>query len=700
MKNNIKILKNTKNIKPDDAWKNTTKSRLIELEKNFVTKNKHSGKYRKFILFITTFYMRKKLMVALSVAFLFVSVGGSMAFLISKSGNNEISGQRRTEIIKNIIRTNAYSQAKIGAGGNSVNAALSTNVDNGTVGSIIQNKTNFLNKLILQTEKLEFGPQQCAGIQPPSSYNNSEMRRVTFNATNGDYVSKTVNILEDGRIENYYYTHSLSEGEKTKSRTLEYRGGRYALETTSTSNIVFGLNVFQPNFEDESIEELFSSMFGPDAKLYEVDRDGKKLIAIETTFNVVCDPNKVVEVVDYKTPDFWNGEDQEYRETMIGDALITLPSNENTDSKAIIIELINPENYESLGFENYVNNTNQDSLVYRNIVTSYEAIDIQNTKDAIQMAEDNMLDEIEIISNDISDEYIVDTSLPEFDKNQHADEGIKLLQKTNKKILIPRAAELGTNIFLQPDMEIPVNPNEKYYSDRNFYLEGAIGDEQLEQYKNLSASGFSILPAFASQDKVLIQNITFVADLNSNNEKFRNMNISSSVYKKEVNDFDIINSILSAPVIEKSISEIELVKGLPKAKVYSYTSKSNQLFISPKLDNSADQFNVSSQEPREVECFDNLCEQTGFIIIQDLGNAKQAISFSGLALNDYEVEFEGKTWLAINPETKDAKFSEDLVKSLDLQLIDPSSANDVTILRELILKALDIQEKMFAGSAQ
>lgn len=701
MESNINKIKKVQDIKPESAWKSQTKSRLLELEKEFVTKSKSSGRYREFILFIKTFYMRKKLMFAFSFIFIFASIGGSLAFLISKNGSNEIRGQRRTEIIQKIVENNAYSQARIASANNSnVASTLTATNGNNPIQEIIQDRNNYFDKLISQTEVIQFGPKQCVGINPPSYYNNSEFTRVSYNGVDGSYLSKTVNRLEDGRIENYFYSYSVVDGEFSKSRNVEYRGGKFALETTSSVSTQQSITMPMPqnsdesfDFTDMSLEEQFSSMFGPDAKLYEIDRDGKKLIAIENSFNVTCEESSINQTPNqFKSPDFWNGEDNAFSETMIGNATITMPAYENTDSKAIIVELINPETFISEGFENYVNEVNESSLVYKSIVKQNEIIQTSDITTMLIEVEDNLLEGIEFITEDISQLYTIDTFLPEVEKENHVNNGIEIFKETNSKILITNSELFGVNIYGQPDININLSPNEKYYTDRDFYLEGSIGDRQLEEYKKLRDGGVTILPAFPNQDKQLIQFIEFTPNPSTDNEVFKNIKIGSTVYKSDINDMDIVNNLLFGPAIEKSIDEIELIDNLPKARVYKYKQKTKETYLSEKVENSDPSV---IPDFKIIDCLENLCEQSGFIIIQDLGSVKQTISVNGNMTNDYEVEYDGKKWITTNPESKDAFFREELIQELNLRLIDPSSEQDINLLRDLINKALDFQEALF-----
>lgn len=703
MKNSIiQTLKKAKNIKPDSEWKGITKSRLEELQKISVTNLKEKGRYREFILFIKTFYMRKKLMVAFSFIFLFTTVGGSMALLISKSDNNEISGQRRTEIIQKIVQNNAYSQVRVVLTGNNQKAStLTGQEDQDSVESIIQNKTDFVDKLIITREIIQFGAKQCVGLQPPTLYNNSETTRLTFNGSDASYVSKTINKLEDGRIENYYYSHYIFDGEDAKSKVVEYGGGSYALESTYTfpqdSSFKAIPGSTPETFQELSLEEKFSSMFGPDAKLYEVERDGKKLIAIETSFGVVCDEAKFGETQDYSDPDFWNGEDYDFNIAYNGNSTITMPVNENTDYKAIIVELINPDTFESSGYENYINEISDSSLVFKSIVKESSTQEVNNFAIAIEAAKDSLLNDVKFVTNDTSDQFVIQE---EYSNQANINEGIKIFKESSSKLLIPSSEDFGVNIYGQPDLgKMMMNPNGKYYSDRSFYLDGEVGDIQFAEYKKSMESGITTLPAFPNQDNILIQMIDFTGNPSATNNVVKSIRLSSTLYKKDMNDMDIVKASLFSPVIEKSIQEVELLGSLPKAKVYSYKQMNRELLLTEKVDNPE---NISDfgGEFKQTECIENLCEQSSFIIIQELENTKQAFFFSGLMLNDHEIELDGKTWLGTNPATKDAVFSEELIKTINFRLIDPIIDQDINLLRDLSNKALGFQEQMFTDISQ
>ncbi len=414
------------------------------------------------------------------VLLIFTLVGG-VYFLSRNSG---LTQAQKDEIYANIIKNNSSALLTESQNAGSSIAALdsrttSTNADTALTAPALIFPNQDSSKYSYFKSTTINGP----AVGSCKLYENAAGKYENYSYRNDDetYHNKNIAYNSDGSIQTYYLTNN----EGGTATTYEYRGGSFAIKTTSTQNKIgattlktneSGVDAVldapisgpviepsptptpepqqpQPQVDPmEAVRANIRQYFGGDADISRVaNENGKTYYVITATSDSYCDqPNYYLTTArDAVSPDYQLGE-----------------------SKKIAFEhFINSANFQIEKTKAYINSISDANLM--NTVTS----EATQSNDSYEKFANNFKFEFNVPVKEIVYDYTKSV--------QKEKQAVKTYLSTqNFTLLFPDGLRLDS-VY---SFKITLDEYTQYYKDRNFYGPGATGDKAYTEVTTVEAN--------------------------------------------------------------------------------------------------------------------------------------------------------------------------------------------------------------------
>lgn len=482
---------------------------------------------------------------------------------------------QKQEIYKNILANNSQ-MSEMSARQNTATAEMDASANNSSNGSqdimvdkrilpvpgpgYVDNSGKLVRTSIVYTP----GSQRCEAVYSPVFGMSDKYDSISYYDSKGYSVYHDVNYYGD--IMFIYHSESTPAG----TTSLEYKGGKYAIQTNYENITEDGvgnkvessapaMDTYAPvenggsaasPAEPADIETQIKNYFGEDVDIIGTQTiDGKEYYVMQYSYETTCDYDYSIQ-----NPDFWNGET--YEEST---------RNQN-DDKIVIRNYVNTVDYTIYKTENYLGKAELSNLIYSSVNTS--SAEEGSYDEAVAAASFNVDVPVK--------KYSFDDQVVSYDFKKEAGKLVDYIQSKGYSLIT--LEELGgyeLNAITSMGFYETQKNNDVYselYSNRDFYPEGKLGDDLYENmYGNVVNDMLSAL-------------VDYNYAIKSAGE-YTYYNLTASIFANSYDDMDIVNMYIYSPVMDKSIEDFEvMVNGVKvAAKLYKYQVKYDNYVIDPIL---------------------------------------------------------------------------------------------------------------------
>ena len=359
--------------------------------------------------------------------------------------------------------------------------------------------------------------------------------------------SKYVGYSSDNNVNNYSLSTSSQTDGKYKYNNIVYMGGQYAVRISGEyDNDIRPLSVStdpgvstEPMLKNEvapdgSSDSVSSNAtdtvtiqpvnyFGDTAEVLRTETiDGKEYYVVQTSYEANC--------AGYMNLNRWDNETAEDNRTMY------------------ILTYASTSDYQILKTENYI-----DSVSSSNLIDSTEFVN-QNANVEFASVSSNFNFEFNVPLRDISIDY--SSSTITYDADAEIQKSMDFIKSEDLSVLVPSQDVLNKYVYFNYNTKGSfVSQADSYYTDRDFYPAGAVGDAMFNEFNNVSSIYYSAPLALGS--------VSYSKDETS---------YTVSIYSADGNKKEILNSMLWSDIQNKSETEttVTINNTTVQATLYSY----------------------------------------------------------------------------------------------------------------------------------
>ena len=419
----------------------------------------------------------------------------------------------------------------------------------------------------------------------------------------GSSYSKYTSYDNNNQVTNYYLSSSTQTEAKYTYQNIIYFGGSYAVRMSGEyDNSIQPLSVStEPSAVDdsmlrdestkESVNDSVSSdttlptepinYFGDTAEVLRTETiNGKQYYVIQTSYQTDCS--------GYVNLNRWDNQTVEDNRTMYS------------------LTYANTEDYQILKTETYVDSVNAGNLVESTEITS------QNTNIDFASVSSNFNFEFNVPVKDIE----VDTTTTiEYDPAAEIQKSMEYIKSENLTVLVPAESVINQYAYFNYNTKGSyLSEIDSYYSDRNFYPAGALGDEMFNSFNGLTSISTSVLLAQGS--------VSYSKDETS---------YTVTIYSADEDEKDILNSMLWSDIQNKSEAATTVTVNGTSVAANLYSYEIDQPSIMPYVDY------MEGSVP--YECTED-CFRKQYVLVFSYGNNKYSLVESSFNYGTVESVFD------------------------------------------------------------
>lgn len=390
--------------------------------------------------------------------------------------------------------------------------------------------------------------------------------------------------------------------------STEYRGGKYAVKVVYNGSVTplpaedtplidtSGGEVTDLK-EDEVVEEvdvedIGESYFGEEATVEKIVENGKvKYYVVTWKYQTSC-----------SLDDIWNiEEDQSYMPST------TTKGIDESQQETIVTKMwFDPDMNEVLKSEEYLNSVSEDNLLLKT------ETDVENSNQSFEEVSDKFDFDYDVNIKT----YEIDLSYPDIYTNpeEYRKYVENYLQESEMTVLLPAVTTLGSEYIF-----IPYGINEMqeldYLLDRDFYPEGAHGDDMYKQAKKWYDDGFMMLEP------------SLELSYSAGKEKYEMLYIIS--FTSDVDEEDILQNYVFVGDKEEKSAITVIVNGKNVAAT-KYIVASNIVYMQEEIIDETDEEETGASSIGEESVAPDGENSDLIYVVFEYGGMTFVISFAGI----------------------------------------------------------------------
>lgn len=613
----LENLMSGENIEPEAQWQSTA---LENVKKSVTSLNTESINYSN-LNFISMHMQKRRLLIMGAVAFvlLFSIVATTLVVLNLSKSQNKLD---ESKILEQIALNNPGFNQSLNSYSSAADAsALTRESYTGDAKLIapaypVNQDYNYYYSKSTTTRgpafnSCNFGVDQSQNIFVPVSE--------SYNYNDGlNYYSKYVGYNTDNSINSLYISKSSSTDTTSKYEDIIYYGGSYAVHTSNEYS--FDDTLVKPMVDDTNLEsvsepELYSqetadgnatdssvtssdllsvdpySYFGENTSVLRTETiSGKEYYVVQSYYEVDC--------AGYFNPDRWNSTAVEDNRTMYN------------------ITYASVDSYQILRYETYLDSVDANNLIESTeTINEVANIDYASVSSNFELSINVPVREIEVGNS---------VSYPTYNQEEEIENAVNFLVSENATVIVPDSGAKNLYLYAQyTATTLPATDTNNYFSDRDFYPQGELGDKMYNSYNGIFDS---VLYRSAPQS------------LASASYSMDNSSYSITTYSSDAVNLDIVNGMLWADIQNQQETNVNVLVNGESVSATLYSYEINQPIY------SALPYTDVLREGVVDECTDD-CYRSQYVLIFTINGNKYALqeytydtSYGDV---EYSVDFDG-----------------------------------------------------------
>lgn len=592
------------NIEPSAQWQTTT----LENLKNSVTKKTNQGINNSNLNFISQFMTKRKIAVLslVGVSLLAVTAVATFAVFYLQTPKTTLTSKQILERISMNNPNFTLTQNTIASTAESFNAGDVASSKLIAPGLPINSEFNYYYSKTTTTRGPAFNSCNY-GIDQSEVLFVPTYESFSYNSDNANY-SKYVAYNSDNSVNNYSLSTSNQAQDKYTYQNIIFFGGSYAVRTSGEySTDVRPLSVSaepgieEPMLKNESSASSSDSVssnesttlpvepinyFGDSAEVLRTETiNGKDYYVVQTSYEVNC--------AGYININRWDNDTAQDNKTMF-----TLTYADTQD-------------YQILKTETYINSVSSDNLIEATETINQNAdIDFASVSSNF-----NFEFNVPIIDIQVDNSTAVNTYNPDDEIRKTMD----YIKAENISVIVPSVSVINQYAYFNySTKDTFFVQTDSYYTDRNFYPAGELGDSMFNAYNGIATNYFNTPLALGT--------VSYSKDDTS---------YSVNIYSSNDDEKAILNSMLWSDISNKSQTSTNITINGQSITANLYSYEIDQPNILPYMD-------IMPVDGGVNGCIED-CIRKQYVLIFSYGNNKYALTESSFVSGSVDSVYDPAT---------------------------------------------------------
>lgn len=580
------------NIEPPAQWQ----TMALENLKKSVTKENNRGINNSNLNFISQFMTKRKIAVLslVGVSLLAVTAVATFAIFYLQTPKTTLTSKQILERISMNNPNFTLTQNTIASTAESFNASDAASSKLIAPGLPINSEFNYYYSKTTTTRGPAFNSCNY-GIDQSEVLFVPTYESFSYNTDNANY-SKYVAYNSDNSVNNYSLSTSNQAQDKYTYQNIIFFGGSYAVRTSGEySTDVRPLSVSaepgieEPMLKNESSASSSDSVssnesttlpvepinyFGDSAEVLRTETiNGKDYYVVQTSYEVNC--------AGYININRWDNDTAQDNKTMF-----TLTYADTQD-------------YQILKTETYINSVSSDNLIEATETINQNAdIDFESVSSNF-----NFEFNVPIIDIQIDNSTAVNTYNPDDEVRKTMD----YIKAENISVIVPSVSVINQYAYFNySTKDTFFVQTDSYYTDRNFYPAGTLGDSMFNAYNGIAINYFNTPLALGT--------VSYSKDDTS---------YSVNIYSSNDDEKAILNSMLWSDIRNKSQTSTNITINGQSITANLYSYEIDQPNILPYMD-------IMPVDGGVNGCVED-CIRKQYVLIFSYGNNKYTLTESSFA---------------------------------------------------------------------
>lgn len=585
------LIKKT-NIEPPAQWQ----TMALENLKKSVTKENNRGINNSNLNFISQFMTKRKIAVLslVGVSLLAVTAVATFAIFYLQTPKTTLTSKQILERISMNNPNFTLTQNTIASTAESFNASDAASSKLIAPGLPINSEFNYYYSKTTTTRGPAFNSCNY-GIDQSEVLFVPTYESFSYNTDNANY-SKYIAYNSDNSVNNYSLSTSNQAQDKYTYQNIIFFGGSYAVRTSGEySTDVRPLSVSaEPGVEEPMLKNESSlsssdsvssneattlpaepiNYFGDSAEVLRTETiNGKDYYVVQTSYEVNC--------AGYININRWDNDTAQDNKTMF------------------TLTYANTQDYQILKTETYINSVSSDNLIEATETINQNAdIDFESVSSNF-----NFEFNVPIIDIQIDNSTAVNTYNPDDEVRKTMD----YIKAENISVVVPSVSVINQYAYFNySTKDTFFVQTDSYYTDRNFYPAGTLGDSMFNAYNGIAINYFNTPLALGT--------VSYSKDDTS---------YSVNIYSSNDDEKAILNSMLWSDISNKSQTSTNITINGQSITANLYSYEIDQPNILPYMD-------IMPVDGGSNGCVEN-CIRKQYVLIFSYGNNKYALTESSFA---------------------------------------------------------------------